>query len=234
MKPRRTHSGFRRLITAPGPGLGLWVVLALTLPATQALASAHADVTGPVLVTGIREGVHAGEKIDLRWSGVDPSTDELEILLSVDDGHHFALRVSPELDARAGHYIWRVPNLAAANARLRVRFEHAGREIEGGMSAPFRITPNLVDAPAFAQIHEGAWWSGARESEVAKSAGTLAASDASFNAAGPANAPGILARGLSLPEPLAAPASRFVTARCVPPLAASRENPAPRVIAQRN
>jgi hypothetical protein len=234
MKAPRIHFSFRRLVAASGQSPVLALLLALTLPATSALASARADISGPVLVTGIRDGVRAGEEIELRWSGADPSIDELEILLSVDDGRHFALRVSPELDARAGRYLWRVPNLATANARLRVRFQHGGREIEGGASAAFRITPDPADAPAFAQIHEGAWWIGARESEVASAANSLAPAEASLNAAGPANAPGIVARGLSVPEPLSAPASRFVTARRVPPAAASRENPAPRVIAQRN
>jgi hypothetical protein len=94
---------------------------------------------GPALELPPDLVLHAGERFEIRWSGSGLSLDELEILLSIDGGRRFALRVSPELDARSGRYLWRAPDLSSANARLRIRFHRGGREIDGAMSAPFTL-----------------------------------------------------------------------------------------------
>jgi hypothetical protein len=200
----------------------------------QPLAGGRVDTPAPALETGIRESVRAGERIDLKWTGIDASIEELEIQLSVDGGRHFTLRVTPELDARAGHFVWRVPNLATADARLRVRFNRGGREIEGSTSAAFRIMPRADDAPEYAQIHEGAWWMGTRDPEAAPASSALASPEPSLCAAGPASAPAIQARGMSLPRVVRSTTSSDVTVASAPPSAASRETTAPRVIARRN
>ncbi len=58
------------------------------------------------------------------------AADEAELVLSLDGGRTFALRVSPEADSRedAGGFVFTVPNLPSPNAVLGLR---AGRKGEG-------------------------------------------------------------------------------------------------------
>lgn len=103
--------------------------------------------------------VRAGEMIEIHWNDPGVEVPEIEILLSLDGGAHYPLRVSPELDPRAGRFRWRVPNLSSADARLRIRFGHGPSENWGEPGASFRI----VGAPGAAdldQICEYGWWSG--------------------------------------------------------------------------
>jgi len=93
----------------------------------------------PVIALSSGLVLHAGERLEIRWSVSETSVDELEILLSIDGGRSFPLRVSPELDARAGRYVWRVPKLSSADARMRLRYHRDGREIDGASSAPFTL-----------------------------------------------------------------------------------------------
>jgi hypothetical protein len=147
--------------------------------------------------------LRAGQSLEIRWSKPDASVDELEILLSIDGGRRFALRVSPELDARAGRYVWRVPNLSSAQARLHIRYHREGREIDGASSAPFTLIgkpglhPTGSSAPELepggdracgsldeaaegaaresAPVHEGTWWTGFQTLDVPGAAQALAA-----------------------------------------------------------
>src|SRR5262245_32960283 len=66
--------------------------------------------------------LHDGDVVTLAWSGVPDGAREVEVLLSVDGGAHFPLRVTAELDVHRGRAMWRVPNLPAESARLRLRF----------------------------------------------------------------------------------------------------------------
>ena len=127
--------------------------------------------------------LHAGQRFEIRWSTPDDGVEELEILLSIDGGRHFPLRVSPELDAREGRYVWRVPSLSSADARLRLRYNRDGREMDGEITSAFTLIAaseaargesgaipgtaqdeELEDAaaPAAARVpvHEGTWWAG--------------------------------------------------------------------------
>jgi hypothetical protein len=128
----------RPAAAASGPVTGAPVTNARPAPITDAPVMEGAD-DGPVLELPSDLVLHAGERFEIRWSGSGPGVDELEILLSIDGGRRFALRVSPELDARSGRYLWRAPDLSSANARLRLRFHRGGREIDGAMSARFTL-----------------------------------------------------------------------------------------------
>lgn len=74
--------------------------------------------------------VGPGRTIELTWSS-DTSVRELEILMSIDGGRHYAVQISPSLDPSCGRFTWRVPRVPAAHVCLRVRFNRDGREIEG-------------------------------------------------------------------------------------------------------
>jgi hypothetical protein len=67
--------------------------------------------------------------------------------------------VTRELEAGEQVIRWRVPNLPARSARIRVRFERGEHEIEGPPSAAFQIVAcgGEQDLQAF---HEGNWWEG--------------------------------------------------------------------------
>jgi hypothetical protein len=191
----------RPAAAASGPVTGAPVTNARPAPITDAPVMEGAD-DGPVLELPSDLVLHAGERFEIRWSGSGPGVDELEILLSIDGGRRFALRVSPELD------------LSSANARLRLRFHRGGREIDGAMSARFTLiareresggealplagardrsldlalkpladaepdteaepTPTADSDDDFAPVHEGIWWTGMRALDVPLPAGALA------------------------------------------------------------
>jgi hypothetical protein len=134
----------------------LLVLLALVAPLAPRLARAASSPLawpGPV--------VSAGDTVALTWRALPGEAEELEVLLSLDDGRTFPVRVSPEIEAREGRYRWHVPALAAGHARLRIRYGVAHREIETEPTAAFRIA--LADAPREPGplFREGACWPGA-------------------------------------------------------------------------
>ncbi|MFI5370661.1 MAG: hypothetical protein ACHQ52_03815 [Candidatus Eisenbacteria bacterium] len=103
--------------------------------------------------------VHAGDQIELRWDAMGRA-EELELLLSLDGGRTWRLRVSPELPGSSTRYLWRVPNLASAGARVRLRVRIDEREIESAPSEPFVIECDPTRPLSRALVSEGGWWSG--------------------------------------------------------------------------
>lgn len=108
--------------------------------------------------------VHAGDLVELRWNTLPPDVEELEILLSLDGGRHYAVRVTPECDPHAGRYLWRVPNLATSAAHLRLRLGVERRELEAEPGAPFEIVGDPEAPPEFDRFHENGWWGGLERS----------------------------------------------------------------------
>ena len=132
----------------------LLAAFVLLLPTAPALAAREPALAwpGPEVV--------AGQVIELSWDDLPAGVEEMEILLSLDDGQAFAARVSPELDARERRYRWRVPNLPAAHARLRMRLGSEHAEIETEPTPSFRIV-GAPGAPAPGPVfHEGTLWTG--------------------------------------------------------------------------
>ena len=149
----------RRTILPGGSGVLLAAMLWIAAPGSARAASAD-DGAAPRLVMPDLASVRPGETVRIQWTQAGSAVDELELQLSLDGGRHFTLRISPELDARAGEFLWRVPNLASAEARVRLRFQRDGREVEGDVSAPFRIEFSAAIAAERALVHEGTWWTG--------------------------------------------------------------------------
>ena len=113
----------------------------------QALAGLYvfeasaAVLAGPVVFTSPGPGPAraAGSVIEVSWSGVPKSSEEGELLLSLDGGRRVALRLTEQISPRGRSYFWRVPNLSARRAALVLRMGIAGREVESAPSAPFEI-----------------------------------------------------------------------------------------------
>jgi hypothetical protein len=111
-----------------------------------------------------------------------PGAEEAELLLSLDDGRHWTVRVSPQLDAHERRWVWRVPALAASEARIALRAGTARDERIVAITAPFRMVPSPTTARpaaiggerATSMIVEGSLWTG-----FSPAAGPLATSLAS-------------------------------------------------------
>lgn len=104
--------------------------------------------------------LHAGEVVETRWTGTPAAAEEVELLLSLDDGRTPSLRITPSLLPESGSYSWQVPPLPAARARLALRAGLDGREVVSGWSAPFRIA---ADAPVHGwsvAVRNGELWLG--------------------------------------------------------------------------
>jgi hypothetical protein len=104
--------------------------------------------------------VRAGEIVELRWSAPSADIEELEIMLSLDGGRTYDVRVSPELDPRANVWRWRVPNLPTSDARLRLRLGTRRGEREGMPTRAFTILAASDRPIERRQVHEGRWWDG--------------------------------------------------------------------------
>jgi hypothetical protein len=96
---------------------------------------------------GAGEALSPGAIVDVRWASLcdgprDRGIDEAEIVLSLDGGRTFPIRVSPELKSCATHFLWKVPALPAAHARLALRAgadERDATETIEILSQDFRI-----------------------------------------------------------------------------------------------
>ena len=108
------------------------------LVAGAALASPR--VPTPVLDL---DEVHAGARVTVRWKALPASVEELEILLSIDGGRTYSLRVSPEIAGCEDEYVWTVPNVSATDARIRIRARIDERETEGPPSPSFTIVTDF-------------------------------------------------------------------------------------------
>ena len=134
------------------------VPLLLALGVFAPARAAEAQIAAPMVE---RSGpLRSGSAVEVRWAIPDPGAEELELLLSVDDGRHYAVRVSPELDGRTDHFEWRVPRLSTARARLRLRMRIDGREVESEPSAAFVIEAPVGEPAELDVVHEDGWWSG--------------------------------------------------------------------------
>ena len=132
---------------------------ALFITATLA-ASARADASRHDLRLMPQPGVlRAGQVIELQWSAAPREVEELEIILSLDGGRTWRIRVSPELDADAGRYLWHVPDLPAERARLRIRAgDGRGGEWEGTPGETFRIVGSGRVGETERPLIERGWW----------------------------------------------------------------------------
>lgn len=121
-----------------------FAMLLLALPAgARAMPGA---LTVPATAT-------AGAYVVLRWDRLPDSVREVEVELSLDGGRW--VRVSPERDATDGRFVWRVPEVASARARLRLRAGGDGFECELLASGEFRIDARVAPNPSAGGLE---WW----------------------------------------------------------------------------
>jgi len=133
----------------------LLTVLALGLIVAQAGASEHGNPLAPLPAR-----VHAGDVLTLSWPGMPNDVREFEVLLSLDGGRSFSVRVSAEIEGDRRGMRWHIPNLATSEARLLVRANLEGAEVEFEPSESFVIVGRR-DRPADRQVfNEGGWWVG--------------------------------------------------------------------------
>jgi len=200
-----------------------WPLLAV-LALTMASAPARSFAAPVPALTWPGAEIPAGQIVELAWSGLPAGTEEMEILLSLDDGRSFPIRVTPELDARERRYRWRVPNLSAARARLRMRLGRGRAEIETAPTPPFRIAGAVARSGPRALFHEGAFWTGLEP--IGSPEHGMLAPQAGMDAADPASA-AVAVRGrpsLARPAPttLAPTDAERSCSTAVPPTPAAR------------
>jgi len=111
--------------------------------ATSALA-APPEFAAP----GSGEHLEAGSLVEVTWSlkGLAPQDEEMELLLSLDGGTTFPIRVTADLDPATRRILWRVPSLPSDRARLAIR--------SGAEGEPDKETIRLV-GPAFSILTTG-------------------------------------------------------------------------------
>jgi hypothetical protein len=130
-------------------GRAVALFLSMAVPAGAA-AIASPRPAAPVLApsaSGIRfsqpaQGfsLHEGDVIEIRWSGVPKDAKEIELLLSVDGGRQFSLRLTDELDSSSRSFLWRVPGLSTDTASLAIRMGADGEEVLSASGPLFRLS----------------------------------------------------------------------------------------------
>ena len=128
--------------------------------ASPALAAGAGDFVSP----GAGGTLTGGSIAEARWrpldadAGRNPALDEAELVLSLDGGRTFPIRVSAELPPGATAYHWRVPSLASRSARLALRVGAAherGRERLVRISGEFAIAAGAAEP--LAAVADESW-----------------------------------------------------------------------------
>jgi hypothetical protein len=141
-----------------GQALAVWAGAAFLLCAAPALGE-------PGFLSPARnEALAPGSIVELRWTspcGSGSIEDEAEIVLSLDGGVTFPIRVSNELSPCATRFRWRVPSLATGRARLALRTGAEGRpetEALTLLSGEFRILADREGRVQRLLRRLGEWW----------------------------------------------------------------------------
>ena len=99
--------------------------------------------------------------VRVAWSlGVAPEFDEMELVLSLDGGQSFPLRVTGDLSVAAKSFLWRVPRLPTAHARLALRTgtgEREETETVRLIGEEFTILDGTDDPPEELRRVRGEW-----------------------------------------------------------------------------
>ncbi|MFZ5788650.1 MAG: hypothetical protein ACOY3Y_19610 [Acidobacteriota bacterium] len=146
-------------------GTSAIAVLLGVIAATTAARSAP-GYGGKILSPSGGQLVTAGEVVVVCWSALAPDVDEMELMLSLDGGRAYALRLTPQLDPERLSFHWLVPNLPTEHARLRVRYGRHGEENDAEAGGVFGIKGASIPA-AVVRYHSGEWWTGAHAPHVA-------------------------------------------------------------------
>jgi hypothetical protein len=122
----------------------------LVIAAAAFLFAATSTLATPAgfATPGSGERLQAGSFAEVTWSldGFGPQDEEMELLLSLDGGVTFPIRVTADLDTATRRILWRVPSLPTDRARLAIR--------SGAEGEPAQETIRLV-GPAFSIFAAG-------------------------------------------------------------------------------
>jgi len=145
------------------PGRIRRTVLPAALVALALPASARGD--GAFQVPGRGEALAPGTLAETSWtldcSAALSEADEAELVLSLDGGRTFPIRVSEGLSVCASRWEWRVPSLPTRRARLALRTGSGGGERTEALRVVSDVFTILQDAdgrtePLYARGAE--WW----------------------------------------------------------------------------
>ena len=143
------------------------ILLLWGLGATAALASTPARLATNILAG---ETLRAGDLATLRLAS-DEGTEEMEVLLSLDGGRSFQLRVTREMPHGAREVTWRVPNLPTTRARLALRARgEDGEEVIRSISDEFTIAGGRTEPLEVVRQFGGEWRAGDALGEIPSSA----------------------------------------------------------------
>jgi hypothetical protein len=141
--------------------LGAVAFLALLLGASLP-AGARAALSEP----GAGSTLQAGQLVEVRWTGVPASAREIELVLSVDGGRTFPLRVTGELGPKSGSFFWRVPNLSSDQVSLALRVGIDGTEAVIAAGPAFRVRPDPTPGKTALVWKSGEIWLESDEESV--------------------------------------------------------------------
>ncbi len=196
----------------------------LLLVVWMGLAAAARAAAGPVVFMplGGDRALQPGEVVEVRWAGAPWGVEEMELLLSVDGGRHFGVRITPDLEADRRVYTWRVPPFRSDDARLAIRVDLAGREVLAGVSDSFRIAAEPAAgaaAPAYRwpmRLSGGELWVTGYESVGADPAGPFEPAPAASHRGLVPGRPGPAAAIRRSPRPSPPPPSPLPAAQADP------------------
>lgn len=137
---------------------GLAVAWLASTPATASPTLDLHEAATSVPRPSVGATVTAGERVRLEWPSLPPDVDEFEILLSLDGGASYPIRLTPQLAPGTTVLTWEIPNLPTMAARVRLRAGFDGHEIEGAPSRAFRLLAREDLPPAPLRYADGEWW----------------------------------------------------------------------------
>ena len=130
---------------------------ALLLPLGVLLDATLVQAEARFLAPGARAALESGASVRVAWSLAetrDREPDEMELVLSLDGGRTFPVRVTRNLSPGTRSFAWRVPTLPTAHAQLALRTGEDGDEeielvgdefsIEIGPGAPLEPTTRVA------------------------------------------------------------------------------------------
>lgn len=167
MRRFRGALGVLFLLVLPASGADLLSRVASPDPPAPSTSTSKPSAASRVRFDEPLAGVtlHGGDIIEIRWHGVPSSAEEMELLLSVDGGRRFSLRLTEELDADSRSFLWRVPSLRTERATLALRMGIDEHEILSPGPA-FRIVPDTTGGRVALRWRAGELWQGPDDSQT--------------------------------------------------------------------
>jgi hypothetical protein len=149
-----------------GRRLALLGAACVALSAAPLCAEEGSAVSAAFSVPSRGEMLVPNDLVEVRWSAAcdadaDRQENEAELLLSLDGGMSFPIRVSGELSPCASRFTWRVPALPAAQAVLGVRTGEDERDEDERItvvSEAFRILPDPESRVEALYARGAEWW----------------------------------------------------------------------------